>query len=224
MTTEQKTMLRRAAIATKSADSGIKAKRQAPETLTLRTAVAEQARPEAERRAGLLRDIIEKRGYKNPSTFARDSDIAYSNLWLYLAGERDLANMGPATVSKLLTSLNVPDTWAWEYFDIPAAARATWRTFRPPPMGHGEDERRLLDVRLDMPLQGDVMVPGGQGHSITVDRDNVVFGLVVTQLADRYLATPASLLPGNGTVLGQLVRVDMSTMPEPERRLSGPRR
>lgn len=166
---------------------------------------------DALRRGELLKAIIEEIGYGTPHEFARDSKIAYSNLWHYMAGQRDVAKMGQSTVELLLGALNVTDTWAWAYFEIPESARKTWRTFRPPPMGHGDENRRLLEITLDMPLQGDLVSP--KGNVITVDRDNTVVGQIVTRLADRYLVTPADLIPGRGLVLGQLIRIDLATTP-----------
>lgn len=164
-----------------------------------------QLSPEAFRRGQKFNALLEENSYAH-ADFARDTGITAAAVWKYVNGELDIANMQQKTVEKFLTGLNVTDTWAWGYFEIPASVRRTWRTFRRPPMGHGDDLRNLIDIVLETPLQGELTVPAG--YVITIDPDNTLLGLMVTRLSDRYFATPADLLSGNGQVLGQLVRVD----------------
>lgn len=164
-----------------------------------------QLSPEAFERGQKLQAFLNDNEYP-VADFARDSGITPAAVWKYINGELDITRMQQKTVEKFLGALNVPDTWAWAYFSIPKSMRRTWRTFRRPPLGHGDDERELVDIVLNEPLQGEMTVPSG--YVITIDPGNTLLGLIVTQLSDRYFVTPADLLQGQGKVLGQLVRVD----------------
>ncbi|WP_407543813.1 hypothetical protein Q0M94_28435 (plasmid) [Deinococcus radiomollis] len=138
--------------------------------------------------------------------FVRDSKMSKVTLWMYFNGELDMALMRQVSVEKMLGALNVTDTWAWAYFEIPVDRRREWRTFRPPPLGHGEDPRDLFEVILGKPLQGEIIVP--PGYVVTIDKGNTMLGLIIVEFGDRYLATQVEFAPAQGTVLGQLVRID----------------
>lgn len=142
------------------------------------------------------------------SDFIRDSGMSQGSVWMYINGELDIANMRLKTLNRFLETLNISDTWAWVYFSIPRTKRPEWRTFRPPPLGHGEDPRELIDIIVDMPMQGDATVT--QGYVMTIDPANKALGLMLVKMTDRYLTVPADLVPAQGQVLGQLVRTDTS--------------
>lgn len=162
---------------------------------------------EAFMRGQKLVRLLDANEYPIPD-FIRDSGISKAGVWSYINGELDIANMRLRTLEKFLGALNVSDTWAWAYFDIPKAKRKEWRTFRRPPLGHGEDERELIDLVVDMPMQGDVSVV--PGYVISIDPANKIVGLMVVKLSDRYLTVPADLAPEQGEVLGQLVATNTS--------------
>lgn len=99
------------------------------------------------------KDFLEKSGIKR-STFAR-----------YLSGESDLAAIDQATADRLLRAMGITDTDAWEILGIPEEHRATFRSFRPFPLGHGTDRQGertgLIMERLTQPLFGSLALPSG---------------------------------------------------------------
>lgn len=140
--------------------------------------------------------------------FARSSKIALSTLTAYIKGEMDLARMRQATAERFITGMGLTDVEAWELFNVPEEQRLNFRTFRPPPYGHGEDPRKLLTMQLTTPLQGELSVPAG--HVIQFDPAKTLEGIVITQLDDgRMFALPAHVAAGRGRVLGQLVNVSL---------------
>ena len=138
--------------------------------------------------------------------FARACKISPATLTLYLSGGLDLANARQTTVEKLLAPTKISDTEAWEMFNIPLSKRTTFRTFREPPLGHGEDVRKLVELRLAGGLAGDITAPAG--YSVQYDPAKKSSGIVVTQMADGALyALRAEIAVGRGDVLGQFVGV-----------------
>lgn len=136
--------------------------------------------------------------------FARTSKIAMSTLGMYINGELDIARMRQATAERFIGTLGISDTEAWTFFNIPEAQQKSFRTFRPPPLGHGEDPRKLIEIELTSPLQGEWSVPAG--HMVQIDPAKTLQGIVITRLDDgRLFALPAHLAAGRGTVMGQLV-------------------
>ena len=141
--------------------------------------------------------------------FAKQSKIAMSTLGLYINGELDIANMRQATAERFISTLGMSDTEAWKLFNIPPIKQRSFRTFRAPPMGHGEDTRKLIDFALPVQLQGEWSVPAGE--IITIDPTNTMDGILVTELADgRLFALPAAVAAGRGTIKGELVRASVS--------------
>lgn len=140
--------------------------------------------------------------------FARTAKIANTTIGMYISGEMDLARMRQATAERFITAMNLTDQEAWSYFNIPEANRANFRTFRPPPYGHGEDPRKLMDMQLPSPLHGELSVPAG--YIIQFDPTKTMDGIVITQLEDgRFFALQAAVAAGRGKVLGQLVNVSV---------------
>ena len=136
--------------------------------------------------------------------FARKSKIALSTLSMYINGELDIARMRQGTAEKFISQLGISDTEAWKFFNIPALQQRSFRTFRPPPMGHGEDPRKLIEIKLTAPLHGEWTVPAG--HIVQIDPANTMSGIVITELEDgRLFALPASVAAGRGRVMGRLV-------------------
>lgn len=141
--------------------------------------------------------------------FAKQSKIALSTLGMYINGELDIANMRQATAERFISSLGMSDTEAWRLFNIPTIKQRSFRTFRPPPMGHGEETRKLVDFTLPVQLQGEWSVPAGE--IITIDPTNTMEGILVTELADgRLFALPAAVAAGRGTVKGELIKASVS--------------
>ncbi|GAQ23975.1 hypothetical protein DEIGR_400108 [Deinococcus grandis] len=135
--------------------------------------------------------------------FARDSAIARSTLSAYISGELDLAAMRQNTAQRLLSTMGLSDTEAWEYFNIPEEHRSTFRTFRAD-LGHGTELKNVLEWELKVPLQG--ATTAGTGHSIRVNPNKKLSGLVVMETEDGELfALPADLAKGRGRILGQLM-------------------
>jgi hypothetical protein len=136
--------------------------------------------------------------------FAKESKIALSTLGMYITGDLDIARMRQATAERFISALNISDTEAWRFFAIPLAQQRSFRTFRPPPLGHGEDPRKLIEIRLTTPLQGEWSVPAG--HLVQIDPTNTLEGIVITELEDgRLFALPAHVAAGRGRVMGQLI-------------------
>lgn len=136
--------------------------------------------------------------------FSKESKIAMSTLGMYLNGELDIARMRQATAERFIGRMGISDTEAWQFFNIPKEQQKSFRTFRPPPMGHGEDPRKLIEITLTQPLHGEWTVPAG--HIVQIDPANTMEGIVVTELEDgRLFALPAHLAAGRGRVMGQLV-------------------
>lgn len=140
--------------------------------------------------------------------FARAAKIGPNTISMYASGELDLARMRQATAERFITTMNLTDLEAWKLFNIPEENRKNFRTFRPPPYGHGEDPRKLSDMQLPSPLQGELSVPAG--HIIQFDPTKTLEGIVITQLDDgRLFALPAQVAAGRGRILGQLVNVSL---------------
>lgn len=136
--------------------------------------------------------------------FARESKIAMSTLGMYITGELDIARMRQGTAERFISALDISDTEAWKFFAIPTAQQRSFRTFRPPPMGHGEDPRKLLEIKLTDTLHGEWTVPAG--HIVQIDPASTMQGTVIAQMDDGKLwALPAHLAAGRGKIMGQLI-------------------
>lgn len=135
--------------------------------------------------------------------FAKDSTIAKATLSAYINGDLDLASMRQDTAQRLLTTMGLSDTEAWEYFNIPVEKRDTFRTFRAD-LGHGTELKKVLEWELKVPLQGSTTAPAG--HTIRYNPNKKLTGLVVLETEDGQLfALPADIAAGRGRILGQLV-------------------
>lgn len=167
-------------------------------------------RPEAVRRGELLAQLMEDLKIDR-TELANDSGVSGQTIWLYLKGKSDIANATQETADALLRTLGIPDTHAWVALDIPTEKRDTFRSFRPPPMGHGEDLRELQDIILEHPMQGSITLP--PGYLVQIDASNMADGLQLLKLDDRYLLGPSSVLPAQGQRLGQLVSIDTAIAP-----------
>lgn len=134
--------------------------------------------------------------------FAKRSKIAMSTLTMYLSGVLDIASMRQATAERFLTELKMSDTEAWDWFKIPTEKRRSFRSFRPPPMGHGEEVRKLIDKELKVPLQGRVQAP--IGYSVQFNPAITTEGDVVTETPEGELyVLPVEMAVGRGNILGQ---------------------
>ncbi|MCD0155836.1 hypothetical protein [Deinococcus sp. 6GRE01] len=137
------------------------------------------------------------------SDFVKDSGISRAALSAYVSGELDIASMRQDTAERLLRTMGLSDTEAWQFFNIPEEKRATFRTFRPI-LGHGDEMKQVLEFPLKVPLQGVTTVP--VGHMIRVNPARQLTGLVVTETQNGELyALPAEMAQGRGRILGQLV-------------------
>lgn len=164
-----------------------------------------QLTPESARRGQLLERWLSENDY-DQAEFGRDAGISKMTMSLYTRGELDIANMHQRTVEKLLTAMHVSDTWAWEYFEIPEARRAYWRTFRELPFGHGDEvpQGTVVTRVLDAPLSGEGYT-APVGATVTYDASNQLHGLLLTRLPGRYVVALIDALPIQGEVLGQFL-------------------
>lgn len=146
---------------------------------------------------------------------SRMAKISKMTMRLYIRGELDIANMHQRTVEKLLTAMHVSDAWAWEYFKIPPARRVFWRTFRKPPLGHGEEAPQgLISFELDAPMSGEgYAAPAGAW--VTYNPHNKLHGPLLTRLTGRYVVALIDAVPGQAEVLGQYLAVSPSEPSEP---------
>lgn len=167
-------------------------------------------RPEAVRRGELLARLLEDLKMDRLE-LARDSGVSPQTIWLYLSGKSDIARANQDTADAILRVLGIPDTHAWVVLDIPQDRRDTFRSFRPAPLGHGDDTRVLLDVILEHPLQGSITLPAG--FLVRIDTAEREEGLQLVRLPDRYVLGPSSVLPAQGERLGQLVSIDTAVAP-----------
>ncbi|MBZ9753220.1 hypothetical protein K7W42_20495 [Deinococcus sp. HMF7604] len=143
---------------------------------------------------------------------ARNSTIQRVHIEQLVSGAKNLLGMREETLNKLLTVLNLPDTEAWELLNIPLDIRKKWRTLRPPPMGHGNEDTNLSLITLDQPLAGDISVPAG--YRIRIDRTVTDQGVIVARLSGRYYATRPDAVPASADVLGRLITIDMLNQDE----------
>jgi transcriptional regulator with XRE-family HTH domain len=138
--------------------------------------------------------------------FATKSGISYSALTKYAKGSTDLATIQQRTAERLITAMELSDTEAWEYFNIPEDRRAQFRTFRPPPLGHGEAPRSILSLTLPAPLTGTLSAPAG--YIVQYNPARRLNGLMLAEAPDgQYFALDAGLVRGNSRILGEIVSV-----------------
>jgi len=156
-------------------------------------------------RGQALYRLILKLGYE-PVSFAAESKIHVSTLWMYIHGRIDLAQIKQPSVEKLLIALAVTDTWAWSYFKIPQELRTKWRTFRPPPLGHGEDPRELYELKLDRSTTGRYVL--WPNDVLTLDPGNKTVGLMLARAGEQYVLNGHELLPPEAEIMGQVVRIE----------------
>ena len=166
---------------------------------------ANRVSDEAYQRGQALYQFLMKNNM-DPKELAEQSGIHLSTVWDYINGVTDLAKIRQASVEKLLGAMGVTDTWAWTYFDIPVASRRQWRTFRPPPLGHGDDPRELLEMHLTSVTQGKYVL--WPGDILTIDRNNKTIGVLLAAVGDDLLTGPRTSLPDNAEVIGQVVRIE----------------
>lgn len=159
---------------------------------------------ESIRRGQALEQWLSEHEY-DQAAFGRDSGISKMTINLYLRGALDIAGMHQRTVEKLLRAMHVSDSWAWDYFEIPRDRRASWRTFRSPPMGHGDpDPQQLVTLILTAPMSGEGW-SAPAGAVVTYDATRRHDGLLVVSLPGRYLVAQADAVPPQGELLGQLL-------------------
>lgn len=149
-----------------------------------------------------LRAWLKRKGL-SISDFAESVGIARATLNRYLVGTRDLASIDQEIADRLLRTMGIADGEAWELLAIPEEHRHTFRSFRPPPLGHGAVLRTLTDIRLDEPLFGSVALPAGT--LIRVAKDGPGMDHNIVRLKDGRLYAASNGVQAEGESLGFLV-------------------
>lgn len=134
--------------------------------------------------------------------FALNSGIGRATLNRYLNGTKDLATVEQQIADRILRAMGISDGEAWELLNIPEEARYTFRSFRPPPLGHGAVVQALTDVRLEEALFGSVALPAGT--IIRISKDGPTLEHVIVRLEDGRLFATNAGANVNGEVLGGL--------------------
>lgn len=135
--------------------------------------------------------------------FAEAAGIGRSTLNRYLTGEKDLATVEQEIADRLLRVMGISDGEAWTLLQVPEEHRGTFRSFRPPPLGHGAVLRALADIRLEQPMFGSVALPAGT--LIRVAEGGPALEHRVVRLADGRLYSASADVKAQGEPLGYLV-------------------
>lgn len=135
--------------------------------------------------------------------FAEAAGIGRATLNRYLSGLKDVATVEQEIADQMLRAMGISDGEAWELLGIPDAHRHTFRSFRPPPLGHGALLREDLEVRLDQPLFGSVALPAGT--QIRVSRDGPRMEHQVYRMTDGRLFAATNGMTVDGEHLGGLI-------------------
>ncbi len=131
---------------------------------------------------------------------ALSSGIGRPQLQRYLTGAYDLANSTQELVERLVGTMGMSDADARVFFGIPRESLVRWRTFRPPPLGHGMERARPASERfiaLSEPLKGEVACSGNMGLGMTIDTA-VTTGLVVPRTTSGLYVVPRGPSPVPG--------------------------
>ncbi|WP_198170795.1 helix-turn-helix domain-containing protein [Deinococcus arboris] len=137
------------------------------------------------------------------SDFAAAIGIGRATLNRYIAGTKDLATAEQSIADRLLQAMGISDGEAWTLLSIPEDNRRTFRSFRPPPLGHGTVTRTLSDIRLEEPLFGSVALPAGT--LIRVSHEGPALEHSVVRLPDGRLYAASAGVIAEGEQLGYLV-------------------
>lgn len=143
--------------------------------------------------------------------FAAALGMSRSRFTLYLDGGSfkgkvyDLAEMDQEEAERLMTAMNVTDYEAWEILGIPEANRQTFRSFRPPPWGHGSPVRDVIEVLLQDPMVGEVPLPAGAIVRIDPQAQDAKFQVVRLEDGRLYSVGPLMLGRAGGEHLGGLL-------------------
>lgn len=139
--------------------------------------------------------------------FAQTTGIPRSTLSKYLAGASDIAAMPHEQAEKLIVGMGITDWESWEVLGIPEEHRTSFRTFRPPPLGHGQPLTEAIERQLDQPLVGDVLVPAGA--ILRIIKEAEMDGIQVVELEDGrlYAVSPVMLGSTTGKHLGRLISI-----------------
>lgn len=126
--------------------------------------------------------------------FAQVTNIHPATLARYFSGVKDLATVEQEIAERLLTGMGISDEKAWALLAIPEAHRGSFRSFRPPPLGHGPDVFRTVTEILPDALMGEAVLPANTG--VELEPDNLDSGIQIVQLEDgRFHAVTASTVP-----------------------------
>lgn len=131
---------------------------------------------------------------------ARMTGLTIVSISKYMRGLQDIARMQPKSITKLLTGMYVSDSWAREYFLIPAELELSWYSSRPGDMGSAGSEDGTVTHYLATPLKGEWIIPGPS--LVTVDPASHD-GLVIAQVGQHYWLALGSDLPQTATILGE---------------------
>lgn len=143
--------------------------------------------------------------------FAAALGMSRSRFTLYLDGKEfkgkvyDLAEMEQGEAEQLVTLMNVTDAEAWDILGIPKANRETFRSFRPPPWGHGSPVRDMLEMALEVPMVGEVPLPAGAVVRIDPQAADAKYQVVRLEDGRFYSVSPPMLRHTGGEHLGGLV-------------------
>lgn len=147
--------------------------------------------------------------------FLEKADMRRSTFARYISGETDLAAVEQPTADRLLRAMGISDTDAWELLGIPEDRRATFRSFRPYPLGHGTDRQHerigLIMERLTQPLFGSLALPAGVTLFLESGTNNLPHQIY--RLADGrlYAVGDGGVITTPGAVhLGGLATADFS--------------
>lgn len=170
-------------------------KRSAPESLPTTLSMPAD-------RGAALRAWIKRKGL-TITDFAEAVGIGRATLNRYLTGVKDLATVEQEIADQMLRAMGISDGEAWEVLGIPEGHRHTFRSFRPPPLGHGALLREDLELRLEEPLFGSVALPGGT--QIRVSRDGPEMEHQIYRMSDGRLFAATNGMTVDGEHLGGLI-------------------
>lgn len=149
-----------------------------------------------------LRAWLRRKGLQ-AQDFADAADLGKATLNRYLNGKKDLATVEQAIADRILRAMNISDEEAWDVLGITGEHRLTFRSFRPPPLGHGAVVREDTVVRLSQPLFGSVALPVGTLIRVTLEGPALEHEVV--RMADGRLFSVSTGVKAEGERLGYLV-------------------